>query len=176
MKVGLGFDVHRFQNDRKLMLGGIEIPGCPGLEGHSDADVLLHALMDAILGALGLGDIGSHFPDDDHKYKNIASSVLLAEVVSLMEKEGFSLNNADLVLITEIPRIAPYCNKIEENLSSLLKTNPRFVNLKASTTERLGFIGRKEGMAAQVVVSLKNYEEGGENAGRRYYDGRGNYS
>lgn len=157
MKVGIGFDVHPFKKDRNLILGGIQIEYEFGLYGHSDADVLTHALMDAILGALGAGDIGQHFPDDDPQYRDIDSMILLDRVHSLMKKKKYLLNNADLIIMAETPRIASYRHKIIENLGKRLNAPVDRINIKATTTEGLGFVGRKEGIAAQAIVSLIKY-------------------
>src|SRR6056297_237192 len=156
MRVGIGFDVHPFTSEIPLFLGGIKIDSDLGLKGHSDADVLIHALIDALLGAMGEGDIGSLFPDSDPKYKNIRSSKLLDTVVDIMFNNNYKLINADLILLAEKPKIKKYNNKIEENLSKVLKVNKTQINLKATTTEGLGFIGRVEGIGAQAVVLLEN--------------------
>ncbi|HKL12651.1 MAG TPA: 2-C-methyl-D-erythritol 2,4-cyclodiphosphate synthase [Halanaerobiales bacterium] len=156
MRVGIGFDVHPFTSEIPLFLGGIKIDSDLGLKGHSDADVLIHALIDALLGAMGEGDIGSLFPDSDPKYKNIRSSKLLDTVVDIMFNNNYKLINADLILLAEKPKIKKYNNKIEENLSKILKVNKTQINLKATTTEGLGFIGRVEGIGAQAVVLLEN--------------------
>ncbi len=160
MRVGIGYDVHRLIKGENLVLGGINIPCKYGLEGHSDADVLTHALMDAILGALGKGDIGKLFPDSDEKYRNIDSMVLLAEVLDLMNKSNYIINNIDLIIIAQVPRIEPYRNKILDNLVSNLNISESRINIKATTTEKLGFIGRKEGIAAQAIISLIKEEKG----------------
>ncbi len=173
MRIGLGFDVHRFEKGETLILGGVNIPCTFGLKGHSDADVLLHALMDAILGALGRGDIGRHFPDSDDRYKDIASTEMLKEVLDLMKKDNYRLNNIDLIIIAQIPKIAPFREKIIHNLSLKLNIAEDRINLKATTTEGLGFIGRQEGMASKAIVSLKKLiREKGEkkNACKGYYD------
>ena len=155
LRVGIGFDVHRFTEGRPLVLGGLHIPFDKGLLGHSDADVLTHALMDAILGALHEGDIGKLFPDTDPAYAGISSIALLTGVVSLMEKRGFEIGNADLTRVAERPHIAPYTGHIEQNLAKALGTDPENVSLKATTTEKLGFTGREEGIAAEAAVLLK---------------------
>lgn len=153
-RVGHGFDVHRFQRGRKLILGGVEIPHALGLIGHSDADVLLHALMNALLGAMGKGDIGTHFPDTDPRYKGISSARLLERVLKMAERENFRLINGDLTVIAEKPRLAPYVKKIRAKLAGLLSVPPQRINLKAVTTEGLGWIGQGKGMAATAVVLL----------------------
>jgi len=155
VRVGIGFDAHRFSEGRALVLGGVSIPHDKGLLGHSDADVLTHALMDAILGALHEGDIGKLFPDSDPALAGISSFTLLSGVVSLMKKRGYEIGNADLTLVAERPRIAPYSAEIEKRLASLLETEPERISLKATTTERLGFTGREEGIAAEAIVLLR---------------------
>jgi len=156
MRVGIGFDVHPFTEESPLYLGGIKIESDFGLQGHSDADVLIHALIDALLGAMGKGDIGELFPDSDQKYKNIRSSKLLDTVVEIMFNNNYTLINADLILLAEKPKIKRYKNKIAKNVSELLKVDTTQINIKATTTEGLGFIGRVEGIGAQAVVLLEN--------------------
>lgn len=160
MRVGLGFDVHRFKRERPLIIAGIHIPYKYGLMGHSDADVLTHALMDAILGAMAKGDIGRHFPDSDQCYKDINSLLLLAEVYKLLIEEKYRIENIDLILMAEEPRISPYYNEIINNYAKVLHINKKKINMKATTTEGLGFVGRKEGMAAQAVVLIESNEGG----------------
>ncbi len=155
MRVGTGFDVHAYASGRKLILGGVEIDHEKGLEGHSDADVLVHAIMDAILGACGLGDIGIHFPDSDMEYRDISSLSLLGEVRKKMEAEGFEIENIDTVLILQEPKVSKYFGKMEENIADILKIDISQINLKATTTEHLGFCGRGEGAAAQAIALLK---------------------
>lgn len=155
MRAGIGFDVHAYAMGRKLILGGVEIDYKKGLKGHSDADVLVHAIMDAILGACGLGDIGIHFPDSDMKYRDISSLTLLEEVGKKMEAEGFEIENIDAVLILQEPKVFKYFEKMKENIADILKIDTGRVNLKATTTEHLGFCGRGEGVAAQSVALLK---------------------
>ncbi len=155
MRVGTGFDVHAYASGRKLILGGVEIDHEKGLEGHSDADVLIHAIMDAILGACGLGDIGIHFPDSDMEYRDISSLTLLGEVRKKMEAEGFEIENIDTVLILQEPKVSKYFGKMEENIADILKIDISQINLKATTTEHLGFCGRGEGIAAQAIALLK---------------------
>jgi len=155
MRVGTGFDVHAYTEGRKLILGGVEIDHEKGLEGHSDADVLVHAIMDAILGACGLGDIGIHFPDSDMEYRDISSLTLLGEVRKKMEAEGFEIENIDTVLILQEPKVSKYFGKMEENIADTLKIDISQINLKATTTEHLGFCGRGEGIAAQAITLLK---------------------
>lgn len=155
MRVGTGFDVHGFAEGRKLILGGVEIEYDKGLAGHSDADVLIHAVMDAILGACGLGDIGIHFPDSDMKYKDICSLALLEEVRKKMLAKGFEIENIDTVLILQEPKVFKYFEEMKENIAGTLKIDIARVNLKATTTEHLGFCGRGEGIAAQAIALLK---------------------
>jgi 2-C-methyl-D-erythritol 2,4-cyclodiphosphate synthase len=155
MRIGLGFDVHAFKAGRKLILGGVEIDHHLGLAGHSDADVLVHALMDAILGACGLGDIGIHFPDTDTKYRDISSLLLLDYVTKKMEKKGLEIVNVDLILIMQKPNVSGYFREMKKNIARVLNIKQNMVNIKATTTEGLGFCGREEGIAAQCVVLLK---------------------
>jgi 2-C-methyl-D-erythritol 2,4-cyclodiphosphate synthase len=155
MRVGIGFDVHPFQSNCDLYLGGIKINYKMGLKGHSDADVLIHALIDALLGAMGKGDIGEIFPDTKPEYKNIRSTELLDRVVDIMLNNSYELINADLIIIAEEPKIKKYKNKIEEKLSRILQIDQSQLNLKATTTEGLGFIGKIEGIGAQAVVLLE---------------------
>lgn len=154
MRAGIGYDVHQFEEGRKLIIGGVEISHHSGLAGHSDADVLVHAIMDAILGAMGLGDIGMHFPDDDMRYKDISSLELLLEVREKMKKEGYKIINIDSVLIMQKPRIAGFMGRMKENISKALGIDKSLVNIKATTTEKLGFCGREEGAAAESIVLL----------------------
>ena len=155
MRIGTGFDVHAYTAGRRLILGGVEIDHDKGLEGHSDADVLVHAVMDAILGACGLGDIGIHFPDSDMEYKDISSLALLGEVRKKMEDAGFEIENIDTILILQEPKVFKYFEKMKENIAGTLKIDISQINLKATTTEQLGFCGRGEGVAAQAVALLK---------------------
>ncbi len=155
MRVGIGFDVHPLVEGESLVIGGVHIPYKYGLKGHSDADVLTHALMDALLGAMGKGDIGQHFPDNDPVYKGIESLLLLKKVYLLLEKGNYQVNNIDLILIAEKPKISPYYSDIIKNFSKILKINSQRVNIKATTTERLGYTGRGEGIAAQAIVLIK---------------------
>ena len=153
-RVGMGYDVHKLVTGRKLILGGVEIQHDLGLLGHSDADVLLHAIKDAILGAAALGDIGRHFPDTDEAYKGISSMVLLSKVKDLILKEGYKVNNIDATIAAQQPKIAPYIKAMNENIAQTLKIEVSKVNVKATTTEGLGFVGNKEGIAAYAIVSL----------------------
>jgi 2-C-methyl-D-erythritol 2,4-cyclodiphosphate synthase len=154
-RVGHGFDVHRFRRGRKFILGGVKIPYAFGLEGHSDADVLIHALMNALLGAMGKGDIGVHFPDTDSRYKGISSEKLLARVLRMVDREGLGLVNGDITLLVQKPRLAPFFPEIKKNLSRLLGVPPTRLNIKAVTTEGLGWVGQRRGMAATAVVLLQ---------------------
>ena len=154
MRVGIGYDVHQLVEGRKLIIGGVEIPYDRGLLGHSDADVLIHAIMDAILGALGLGDIGAHFPDNDPKYKGASSLKLLEHVEALMKQNGYEIGNLDAVVIAEKPKLRPYFEEMSEHISNTLKCSKQNINLKATTTEKLGFEGRGEGIASQAIVLL----------------------
>ena len=154
MRIGLGYDSHRLTEGRKLVIGGVEIPFEKGLTGHSDADVLCHAIIDAIIGALGLGDIGKHFPDTDAKWKDASSIELLSKTVELIRKNNFKILWIDTTVIAEKPKLEPFINKMKENLS---KTGIPLdlINIKAKTNEKMGFIGNGEGMAAQAVCLLK---------------------
>jgi 2-C-methyl-D-erythritol 2,4-cyclodiphosphate synthase len=154
MKIGIGYDVHRFDENRKLILGGVEINHNKGLLGHSDADVLIHAINDAILGALGLGDIGMHFPDTDMNFKDISSLILLKKVIIMMKNNGFEIVNCDNIIILERPKVFPYIDLMKKTLSATMEINPVQLNIKATTTEGLGFCGREEGIAAQSIVLL----------------------
>ena len=153
-RTGFGFDVHAFAEGRKLIIGGVEIPHDKGLEGHSDADVLLHAICDAMLGALALGDIGIHFPNTDEKWKNADSAILLKYVNELILSEGYEIGNLDCVIAMENPKISPYINQIRNRISEILNTNVKQISIKATTTEKLGFIGRSEGAASFATVLL----------------------
>jgi 2-C-methyl-D-erythritol 2,4-cyclodiphosphate synthase len=155
MYVGLGYDVHRLKKGRPLFLGGIKIDNLFGLDGHSDADVLLHALMDALLGACGLNDIGHFFPNTDIKYKNVSSISLLEIVYKELKRQKFSVNNVDITIIAEFPKIYPFIDKMKEQISSTLKIKKDRIAIKATTNERMGFVGRKEGIAAMAVASIK---------------------
>ena len=153
-KIGTGYDVHRLVPDRDLILGGVKIEHTLGLLGHSDADVLIHAIMDAILGAMGLGDIGKHFPDTDPQYKDISSVKLLEHVAGLMETNGYVLGNVDAVIIAQKPKCAPYISEMKNNIAKALQADPADVNIKATTEEGLGFTGREESIAASAVALL----------------------
>jgi 2-C-methyl-D-erythritol 2,4-cyclodiphosphate synthase len=154
MRIGHGFDVHRFRRGRKLILGGVEIPHDKGLAGHSDADALLHALINAILGAMGEGDIGTHFPDRDPAYKDIASSKLLAEVLRIARRKRFKLVNADVTLVAQQPKLSPHYIKMRRSVAAICRVAERRISIKATTTEKLGWAGAGKGMAATAVVLL----------------------
>ena len=153
-RVGTGFDVHAFAQDRELILGGVRIPYEKGLAGHSDADVLTHALMDALLGAAALGDIGRHFPDTDERYAGISSMILLERVRELLAENFYSIGNADVTVIAQAPKISPYVEEMRSNIAKALRLEKSRINIKGTTTERLGFAGRKEGIAAEAVCSI----------------------
>lgn len=155
MRVGMGYDIHRLVEGRQLVIGGAAIPFEKGLLGHSDADVLIHALCDALLGAIGQGDIGVHFPDTDPEFKGISSMVILARTWEMVCKNGFGLENADAVIMAERPKMAPYTTAMRRNIARVVDTDPQSINIKATTTEKLGVIGRGEGIAAMCVVALK---------------------
>ena len=154
MRVGLGYDVHKLVEGRRLIMGGVEIPYEKGLLGHSDADVLLHAIMDALLGAAALGDIGKHFPDTDEKYKGISSIELLKEVGKLLEEKMFVINNIDATIIAQRPKVGPYREQMIKNIAGALKIDESLVNVKATTEEGLGFTGKGEGISSQAIASL----------------------
>lgn len=160
MRVGMGYDVHRLVEGRDLILGGVKIEHSLGLLGHSDADVLIHAIMDALLGAAALGDIGKHFPDTDEKYKGISSMKLLEHVKGLIEEEGYVIENIDATIIAQRPKLRPYMEEMEENIAKVLKIEKNQINLKATTEEKLGFTGREEGIAAQAICTLTGIYEG----------------
>jgi 2-C-methyl-D-erythritol 2,4-cyclodiphosphate synthase len=154
MRIGHGYDVHQLVKGRKLILGGIQIEHHKGLLGHSDADVLLHAVCDAVLGAIGIGDIGQHFPDTDQAYAGADSRVLLRHVVALMRERGYALGNLDVTVAAQKPKLAPYLEDIKANVASDLQCNIDQINVKATTTEELGFVGREEGIETHAVVLL----------------------
>jgi 2-C-methyl-D-erythritol 2,4-cyclodiphosphate synthase len=157
-RTGFGFDVHAFSEGRKLILGGVEIPFDKGLDGHSDADVLLHAICDAMLGALALGDIGIHFPNTDEKWKNADSKVLLKFVNQLIQSKGYELGNLDCVLTLENPKISPHVQTIRTKISEILESDVDQISIKATTTEKLGFVGREEGVVSFATVLLVKKE------------------
>ena len=158
MKIGIGYDAHRLVDGRKLFLGGVHIPYSKGLLGHSDGDVLIHAICDAMLGAISEGDIGVHFPDSDESIKNIESVKILAYVSELAKKKGYRVVNIDVVVIAEEPKISPYREKMKEKLADVLGVDAVLVGIKGKTTEGMGFTGRKEGIAAQAVALLEQEE------------------
>jgi 2-C-methyl-D-erythritol 2,4-cyclodiphosphate synthase len=152
MRVGLGYDAHRLVAGRPLILGGVEIPHALGLLGHSDADVLTHAIGDALLGAAGAGDLGTHFPDKDPAFKDISSLILLERIMGIVRDRGFAPQNVDATIVAQAPRLAPHFPEMQANLAPILGLTPAEVNIKATTTEHMGFAGRGEGMAAYAVV------------------------
>ena len=156
--VGTGFDIHPFEDNKKMFLGGIEINVPYGFKAHSDGDVLIHSLIDAILGAIGAGDIGEFFPDTDAKYKNIDSKLLLKEIIEFVYNVGYEIVNIDLTIIAQKPKINPYKEEIKKSIASLINLKKQFVNIKATTAEKLGFIGRAEGVAVQSSATLKYYD------------------
>jgi len=153
-RIGFGYDVHKFAENRKLILGGIEIPSEKGLAGHSDADVLLHAICDAMLGALALGDIGKHFPDTDEQYKNIDSKILLSKVNELIIKHDYRLGNLDTTVVAEKPKLKPFIDGIRKSIANILNVPVGSVSVKATTSEKMGFVGREEGIKAYAVALL----------------------
>jgi len=155
MRIGHGYDAHRFASGERLVLGGVDIPHHKGLAAHSDGDVVLHALCDALIGASGGGDIGKHFPDNDPRYENIDSRILLREVVATLAREGLTVGNADLTIVAEEPRLAPHAPQMRANIAADLGIDAARVNVKATTTEKMGFVGRGEGIAAHAVVLLE---------------------
>lgn len=159
MRIGQGYDVHALVADRKLTIGGVDIPFERGLAGHSDADVLLHAICDALIGAAGLGDIGTHFPDTDPRYKGADSRVLLREVARLIAADGFEVSNVDATIIAQAPKMAPHIPRMRNNIAEDLGLTPAHVNVKAKTAEHLGALGRGEGIAAQAVALIVRVRE-----------------
>ena len=158
-RIGLGFDAHRFAPERKLILGGVDIPHPLGLSGHSDADVLTHAVIDALLGAIGLGDIGQHFPDTDPIYKGISSLVLLARTGKMLAHKGYHIVNIDSTLIMESPKMSPHMTQCRRNMASALEIDIEQISVKATTTEGMGFTGRKEGIAAMAVALIDHTDK-----------------
>lgn len=154
IRIGQGFDVHAFEEGRPLIIGGIEVPHERGLVGHSDADVVLHTITDAALGAIGKVDIGTHFPDTDMAFKDADSAVLLAEVWKMVEAEGYQLGNVDCTILAQRPKMGPHIPKMRKRIAQLLHADESQVNIKASTTEKLGFVGREEGLASLAVILL----------------------
>ncbi len=157
MRIGQGYDAHRFEAGPRLVLGGVEVPHDQGLKAHSDGDVVIHALCDALLGAAGLGDIGRHFPDSDQAYAGIDSRVLLRQVVERLQDRGFRVSNADITIIAQRPRLAPYIDAMCNCMATDLQLEPQRVNVKATTTEGMGFTGRGEGIAAMATVLLQEH-------------------
>lgn len=157
LRIGHGYDVHAFADDRRCIIGGVDIPYERGLLGHSDADVLLHAISDSLLGAAALGDIGKHFPDNDPAYEGADSLVLLGRVVELLSSRGYRINNIDATVIAQAPKMAPYIEKMRENIARVLEVDVDRVNVKATTEEKLGFTGRKEGISAHCVCLIEDY-------------------
>jgi 2-C-methyl-D-erythritol 2,4-cyclodiphosphate synthase len=157
MRIGIGIDVHPFAKGRKLVIGGVHIPGHDGLDGHSDADVLLHAISDALLGAAALGDIGLHFPNTSPEFKDIDSMILLKQVGKLLEKNGYQTVNIDAMLLLEAPKIAPYITEMRKNIARCLGVEAGAVSVKATTNEKLGYIGREEGAAAHAVCIIRAF-------------------
>lgn len=158
MKVGIGYDVHALVEKRKLIIGGVTIPYEKGLDGHSDADVLIHALMDSLLGAMAKGDIGKLFPDTDNLYKDVDSRILLRKVYELMNENNYIVGNIDAVIIAQKPKMQNYIEEMKKNISYDLNTDIKNINIKASTTEKLGFVGREEGICAQCISLLETKE------------------
>ncbi len=154
MRIGIGYDVHRLTENRKCIIGGVEIPHTKGLLGHSDADVLVHAINDALLGAAALRDIGFHFPDTDMAYKDIDSLLLMERVVALLKTEGYTIVNVDATVMAEKPKIAPYVKEMIQKIAKVLEVDESAVNIKGTTTEKLGFVGREEGIAAEAVCLI----------------------
>ena len=154
LRIGNGYDVHRLVEGRKLILGGVEVPHSLGLDGHSDADALVHALCDAMLGALGAGDIGAYFPDTDPQWKGISSLLLLKEVMRMCREKGFELANADTIMVAQKPKLAPHLPQMIKNMAATMNVESERINIKATTTEKLGFAGREEGIAAYAVALL----------------------
>ncbi len=155
IRVGMGYDVHRFNDGDHIILGGVTIPYEKGLEAHSDGDVVLHALSDALLGAAALGDIGKHFPDTDPEFKGADSRVLLRHVYNILKEKGYKLVNADVTIIAQAPKMLPHIDGMRANIAADLETDIDFINVKATTTEKLGFEGRKEGIAVQAAVLIE---------------------
>ncbi len=156
MRIGQSIDIHQLVEGRKLILGGVEIPYKKGLKGHSDADVLLHAIIESIIGALGEGDIGKHFPDTDDRYKGISSMILLEETYKLMNEKGYKIGNVDAIIMTEQPKMAPHIPTMRNNIAKALHCDVTQINVKATRGEKLGFVGRGEGIVSQAVCLLEN--------------------
>lgn len=162
IKVGMGFDVHRLVPGRKLILGGVHVPFEKGLLGHSDADVLLHAIMDSMLGALGENDIGHHYPPSNDQYKDVSSMKLMGKTMDLVRKTGFRVNNMDSVIIAQAPKMTRYIQEMKKNIARILKIKVSDVAVKATTTERLGYLGKGEGIAAHAIITLERKEKNDE--------------
>lgn len=156
MRIGQSIDIHQLVEGRKLILGGVEIPYEKGLKGHSDADVLLHAIIESIIGALGEGDIGKHFPDTDNQYKGISSLILLEKTYHLMNEKGYKIGNVDAIIMTEQPKMAPHIPLMRENIAKALHCDISQINIKATRGEKLGFVGRGEGIVSQAVCLIEN--------------------
>lgn len=159
MRAGIGYDAHQFTDGRPLVLGGVEIPSARGLLGHSDADVLVHAIADALLGAAALGDIGKHFPDTDPSFKNISSILLLMRVGDLLRSKNFTIENVDSMLVMESPKIAQYVEQMRKNIADALQVGVDLISVKATTNEKMGFVGRGEGAAAQAIAVINSTGE-----------------
>lgn len=159
MRIGLGYDVHPLVEGRKLILGGVEIPFAKGLKGHSDADALLHAIGDALLGALALGDLGKHFPDTDPKYKGASSTILLEKIHQMISEKGYEVANVDSILVIENPKMAPHISQMIKNIAHILKISLDQVSVKATREEGLGFTGKGQGMAAKAIVLLRKKQD-----------------
>lgn len=156
MRVGIGYDVHKFEEGRKLIIGGVDILYERGLAGHSDADVLIHAIIDAICGALCIGDIGSLFPDTDNAYKDIDSMILLGKLKNKLKENNYKIGNIDSIIVAQEPKMRPYIDQMRQNIAKVLEISEKDVSVKATTTEKLGFEGRKEGISSQAVVLIEN--------------------
>lgn len=159
MRVGIGYDIHRLEEGRKLIIGGVHIPFELGLDGHSDADVLIHSICDALLGALALGDIGQHFPNTDAQYRGISSMILLEKVNLMIQARGFITNNVDTVIIAQRPKLAPYIPSMRDNIAKILGIDINCVSIKATTAERLGDLGQGKGVAAEAIVSIRPIDQ-----------------
>lgn len=157
-RIGFGYDVHQFTDERKLFLGGIEIPHTKGLKGHSDADALLHAITDALLGALALGDIGTHFPDNDPKYKNIDSKILLKESYELVKKQNYIIGNIDSTVVAEQPKLKPHIESMQQSIAGILYINTDQISIKATTSEKMGFVGEERGIKVYATVLIQKAE------------------
>ncbi|WP_196598449.1 2-C-methyl-D-erythritol 2,4-cyclodiphosphate synthase [Pectinatus frisingensis] len=158
MRIGMGYDVHLLTENRKLIIGGVDIPFTKGLLGHSDADVLLHAIADALLGAAGLGDIGRHFPDNDVQYKNISSMILLQKTIDLLRNKNYTVINIDATIIAQMPKMAPYIEIMRSNVAKVLSLDKEYINIKATTEEGLGFTGAGQGIAANAITLIEKCE------------------